>query len=136
MLQSTGPDGLLTPFLHRWPCTQQGGAKHQAARQLWENVTGWRGRSTVITWLLMLPPVQEVLQSTDSEMGEAEGRRLPKRSLKFHLFFLFFFFFQIFNKYFLSFLSFFLYFVWLCWVFIAVRGFLIVVASLAAEHGL
>ena len=28
------------------------------------------------------------------------------------------------------------YYFWLCWVFVAVRGLLIAVASLVAEHGL
>ena len=32
--------------------------------------------------------------------------------------------------------AYFFFFFWLCWVFVAVREFLIVVASLAAEHGL
>lgn len=93
MLQSNGPEGPARPqystcwwpphimSLHRWPRVpvldnSQGPEQHRAAHWLQKNTDGgWSCKNIIITWLLTLPPFNEVFHSTDSENGSEGGRR-------------------------------------------------------------
>lgn len=61
--------------------------EHRAAPRLQKNADGgWRCRNSIITWLLTVPPSEEVFHSTDSEKGGGGGGGLiQKRSLAFQL---------------------------------------------------
>lgn len=50
--------------------------EHRAAHRLQKNADrGWGCRNIIITWLLTMPPSEEVFHSTDSEKGGGGGRR-------------------------------------------------------------